>query len=196
MNSNSIGLCALKILKETTRQQIQPVWLFIQTNLFSCSLQPNPFPFLYTYTLFTLITSPTPFPFFTPHSSPLHYIPTLFILFIPTPFFLSLHSYPLHFHYTLILFTFNTSSSFLLSLYPLLFTFNTSSSFLNFFTPSLSSLSLHSHPLHFLYTLKFLTCIIIIIIMVWGARGVVVIAVGNEHGDTSSNPGREWLHFT
>ena len=29
-----------------------------------------------------------------------------------------------------------------------------------------------------------------------GARGVVVIAVGSEHGDTSSNPGREWLHFT
>ena len=29
-----------------------------------------------------------------------------------------------------------------------------------------------------------------------GARGVVVIVVGNEHGDTSSNPGREWLHFT
>ena len=28
-----------------------------------------------------------------------------------------------------------------------------------------------------------------------GARGVMVI-VGNEHGDTSSNPGREWLHFT
>ena len=28
-----------------------------------------------------------------------------------------------------------------------------------------------------------------------GARGVVVI-VGNEHGDTSSNPGRDWLHFT
>ena len=24
-----------------------------------------------------------------------------------------------------------------------------------------------------------------------GARGVVVIAVGNEHGDTSSNPGRD-----
>ena len=31
---------------------------------------------------------------------------------------------------------------------------------------------------------------------VGGARGVVVIAVGNEHGDTSSNPGRDWLHFT
>ena len=29
-----------------------------------------------------------------------------------------------------------------------------------------------------------------------GARSVVVIAVGNEHGDTSSNPGRDWLHFT
>ena len=29
-----------------------------------------------------------------------------------------------------------------------------------------------------------------------GARGVVVIAEGNEHGDTSSNPGRDWLHFT
>ena len=25
-----------------------------------------------------------------------------------------------------------------------------------------------------------------------GARGVMVIVVGNEHGDTSSNPGRDW----
>ena len=24
-----------------------------------------------------------------------------------------------------------------------------------------------------------------------GARGVIVIVIGNEHGDTSSNPGRE-----
>ena len=24
-------------------------------------------------------------------------------------------------------------------------------------------------------------------------RGVVVIVVGNGHGDTSSNPGRDWL---
>ena len=31
---------------------------------------------------------------------------------------------------------------------------------------------------------------------VGGARGVMVIVVGNEHGDTSSNPGRDWLHFT
>ena len=25
---------------------------------------------------------------------------------------------------------------------------------------------------------------------------VMVIVVGNGHGDTSSNPGRDWLHFT
>ena len=29
-----------------------------------------------------------------------------------------------------------------------------------------------------------------------GALGVMVIVVGNGHGDTSSNPGRDWLHFT
>ena len=29
-----------------------------------------------------------------------------------------------------------------------------------------------------------------------GARGVMVIVVENGHGDTSSNPGRDWLHFT
>ena len=29
-----------------------------------------------------------------------------------------------------------------------------------------------------------------------GSRGVVVIVLGNGHGDTSSNPGRDWLHFT
>ena len=29
-----------------------------------------------------------------------------------------------------------------------------------------------------------------------GARGVMVIIVGNEHGNSSSNPGRDWLHFT
>ena len=29
-----------------------------------------------------------------------------------------------------------------------------------------------------------------------GARGVMVIVVGKGHGDTSSNPGRDWLHFT
>ena len=29
-----------------------------------------------------------------------------------------------------------------------------------------------------------------------GARGVMVIVAGYVHGDTSSNPGRDWLHFT
>ena len=28
------------------------------------------------------------------------------------------------------------------------------------------------------------------------ARGVMVIVVGNGHCDMSSNPGRDWLHFT
>ena len=28
------------------------------------------------------------------------------------------------------------------------------------------------------------------------ARGVIVIVVGNGHGDSSSNPGRDWLYFT
>ena len=27
-----------------------------------------------------------------------------------------------------------------------------------------------------------------------GARGVMV-TIGNGHGDSSSNPGRDWLHF-
>ena len=32
---------------------------------------------------------------------------------------------------------------------------------------------------------------------IWGgARGVMVIVVGNGHGDKISNPGRDWLHFT
>ena len=29
-----------------------------------------------------------------------------------------------------------------------------------------------------------------------GACGVMVIVVGNGHGDTSSNPRWDWLHFT
>ena len=29
-----------------------------------------------------------------------------------------------------------------------------------------------------------------------GARGVMVIFVGIGYDDTSSNPGRDWLHFT
>ena len=29
-----------------------------------------------------------------------------------------------------------------------------------------------------------------------GARGVMAIVTGYGHGDTSSNPGPDWLHFT
>ena len=29
-----------------------------------------------------------------------------------------------------------------------------------------------------------------------GARGVIVIVTGYGHGDTSSIPGQDWLHFT
>ena len=29
-----------------------------------------------------------------------------------------------------------------------------------------------------------------------GACGVMVIIAGNGHGDTSSNPGRDGMHFT
>ena len=36
----------------------------------------------------------------------------------------------------------------------------------------------------------------IYIYIVGGARGVMVIVVGNKYDDTSSNPGRDWLHFT
>ena len=39
---------------------------------------------------------------------------------------------------------------------------------------------------------------IYIYICIWkgGARGVMAIVVGIGHDDTSSNPGRDWLHFT
>ena len=36
----------------------------------------------------------------------------------------------------------------------------------------------------------------ILIIYERGARGVMVIIAGYGHGDTSSNPGPDWLHFT
>ena len=36
----------------------------------------------------------------------------------------------------------------------------------------------------------------ICVYLMGGARGVMVIVVGNGHGDTSSNSGRNWLHFT
>ena len=36
----------------------------------------------------------------------------------------------------------------------------------------------------------------LIVMVLGGARGVMVIVVGNGHGDTRSNPGRDWLHVT
>ena len=48
----------------------------------------------------------------------------------------------------------------------------------------------HGHP-HYKYIY---VCVCVCILA--GARGVMVIIVGNEHSDTSSNPGRDWLHFT
>ena len=38
--------------------------------------------------------------------------------------------------------------------------------------------------------------LIIINYILVGAHGVMVIVVGNGHGDTSSSPGQDWLHFT
>ena len=37
---------------------------------------------------------------------------------------------------------------------------------------------------------------IIMTLIFGGACGVMVIVVGNGHGDMSSNSGRDWLHFT
>ena len=51
----------------------------------------------------------------------------------------------------------------------------------------------------FLHTVKWfqvLLTLIIININIGGSRGVMVIVVGNAHGNTSSNPRRDWLHFT
>ena len=45
----------------------------------------------------------------------------------------------------------------------------------------------HSHPHAYIY---------IYIYIYGGARGVMVIVDGNGYGNTNSNPGREWLHFT
>ena len=34
------------------------------------------------------------------------------------------------------------------------------------------------------------------ILFIGGARGVMVIVVGNGHADMRSTPGPDWLHFT
>ena len=43
-------------------------------------------------------------------------------------------------------------------------------------------------PSHSYQVLSILTHLLI-------SRGVMVIVIGNGHGDTSSNPGQDWLHF-
>ena len=43
---------------------------------------------------------------------------------------------------------------------------------------------------------EILTLIIGLNSIIGDARGVMVIVVGNRHGDTSSNSGRDRLHFT
>ena len=54
---------------------------------------------------------------------------------------------------------------------------------------------------NFLYNSQWITfptqsCLVYYYYYLGGARGVRVIVIGNEHGDTSSNPGRHWFHFT
>ena len=56
----------------------------------------------------------------------------------------------------------------------------------------LISLSLYIY----IYIYNILLVLIGIIPYSGGARSVMVIVVGNGHGDTSSNLGRDWLHFT
>ena len=41
----------------------------------------------------------------------------------------------------------------------------------------------------------FVSTIELNILITGGARGVMVIVVGNGHGDTNSNPEGDWLHF-
>ena len=52
-----------------------------------------------------------------------------------------------------------------------------------------------AHHVHFIYIGEY-ALQIILILAVGGACDVMVIVVGNGDGDSSSNPGREWLHFT
>ena len=40
------------------------------------------------------------------------------------------------------------------------------------------------------------TMIYVLPLYMRGGCGVMAIIIGNGHGDTSSNPGRDWLHFT
>ena len=66
-------------------------------------------------------------------------------------------------------------------------------------TPTYSTLSMESCKRVLLSPYMFITCLDYILqtsIENGGARGVMVIIVGNGHSDPSSNPGQDWLYFT
>ena len=54
----------------------------------------------------------------------------------------------------------------------------------------------HEDIHHFSYKMRKGQSISQFIRIIGGAHGVMVIAIGNGHGNTSSIPGRDWLHFT
>ena len=60
----------------------------------------------------------------------------------------------------------------------------------------LSVVSIQLQPSSYLENLHDYLQMLIITKLKGGARGVVIIVAGNGHGDTSSNPERDWLHFT
>ena len=55
---------------------------------------------------------------------------------------------------------------------------------------------IQSLPSSKLVTLPSQPCYLSLAIRISPARGVMVIVVGNGHGDMSSSPGRDWWHFT
>ena len=57
-----------------------------------------------------------------------------------------------------------------------------------------TSLRFHFYKNHAMYTTMKYNFLIPLIL--GGARGVMVIVLGYGHDDTSSNPVRDWLHFT
>ena len=50
--------------------------------------------------------------------------------------------------------------------------------------------------LYILYLIQIISFCCLYNIVLGGARGVMVIVAGYGHGDTSSNPGPDWLHFS
>ena len=68
----------------------------------------------------------------------------------------------------------------------------------NLFTniPVKETIDLIIHDIYNNSTLYIYIYIYIYIYVKKGARGTMVIVMGNGHGNTSSNPGRDWLHFT